>query len=56
MNEKVYEDPFIYIIILMSAFPVTRETQSMTTRCIKKEIYDTTNDDSSHDLILDFLP
>lgn len=38
----------------MSTFPVTTETQSMTTLCIKKEIYDTINDDSSHDLILDF--
>lgn len=55
LNQKVYEDPFIYIVILMSTFPVTTETQSMTMLCIKKEIYDTINDDSSHDLILDFF-
>lgn len=54
VNQKVCEDPFIYIIILMSTFPVTTETQPMTMLCIKKEIYDTINDDSSHDLILDF--
>lgn len=54
VNQEVYEDPFIYIIILMSTSPVTTETQPVTTLCIKKAIYDTINGDSSHDLILDF--
>lgn len=31
VNQKVYEDPFIYIIILIPTLPVTTETQSMTT-------------------------